>query len=243
MKRRLDDLLVVRGFARTRDEALAILLSGVVIVDGQKQEKAGTRIDSEADIRLTSSSPRYVSRGGLKLEGALQALDLDVSGCVCLDLGASTGGFSDCLLKAGARKVYAFDVGHGQLDWRLQQDARIIVKDRFNVRSLTRAAVDEPVDFITGDLSFISVGQILPALRDFSGATILLLVKPQFEARREEVEKGGLISNDDKRLEILERVKSLALEEGFTVLGEVPSPILGRKGNQEFFLHLKHAEI
>jgi len=243
VKRRLDDLLVDRDLAATRKEALALLLSGVVVVDGQRQEKGGTSIDDEAEIRLTSRTPKYVSRGGLKLEGALETFGLDVSDGVCLDLGASTGGFCDCLLQAGARKVYAFDVGQGQLDWRLQQDSRVIVKDRFNVRYLSSAAVDDAVDFITVDLSFISVQRVLPALRDFSNAAILLLVKPQFEAERDEVEKGGLISNADKRLEIVERVKGIAQEQGFTVLGEVPSPIPGRKGNQEFFLYLEYAEI
>jgi 23S rRNA (cytidine1920-2'-O)/16S rRNA (cytidine1409-2'-O)-methyltransferase len=243
VKRRLDDLLVERGFAQTRKEAVAILLSGVVLVDDQKQEKGGTEVESDAEIRLTSCPAKFVSRGGLKLEGALNALGLDLSGYVCLDLGASTGGFTDCLLQAGASKVYAFDVGTGQLDWRLRQDPRVIVRDRFNVRYLTPAAVDEAVDLITGDLSFISVRQILHPLRAFTESSILLLVKPQFEAEREEVEEGGLISDSSKRLEILERVKLFALGEGFAILGEVPSPILGQKGNQEFFLHLKYAEI
>jgi len=243
VKKRLDDLLVERGFARTRKKALAILLSGVVLVDGQKQEKGGTQVESDVEIRLTSRTDKYVSRGGLKLEGALSALELRVTGAVCVDLGASTGGFTDCLLQAGALKVHAFDVGAGQLDWRLQRDPRVIMHDRFNVRYLTPTIVGEAISLIVGDLSFISVRQILLPLQAFPDASILLLVKPQFEAEREEVEPGGLISNARKRREIVGRVKSFASEKGFSVLGEVPSQVLGRKGNQEFFLYLKYAKV
>jgi len=243
VKSRLDDLLVERGFAATRKEALAVLLSGVVLVNGQKQDKGGDEVDADCEIRLTGLPGKYVSRGGLKLEGALNSLGLNLSGYVCLDLGASTGGFTDCMLQAGASRVYAFDVGKGQLDWRLRQDSRVVVRDRFNVRNLTPAAVGEAVDLIAGDLSFISVRQILPALRAFAGSRILLLIKPQFEAEREEVEKGGLITDVEKRRDILERVRQFSVAEGFSILGEVPSPILGRKGNQEIFLHLEYAEI
>jgi len=243
MKGRLDDLLVERGFAQTRKEALAILLSGVVLVDGQKQEKGGTEFERGVEIRLTSGPAGYASRGGLKLRGALDSLRLDVSGHICVDLGASTGGFTDCLLQAGARKVDACDVGTGQMDWRLRQDPRVVVRDRFNVRYLTPDDVGESVDLITCDLAFISVRQVLPQLRLFVESSILLLVKPQFEAERNEVEKGGLISTVKKRREIFERVKSFAMAEGFVILGEVPSSVQGRKGNQEFFLYLKHGEI
>lgn len=236
-------MLVERGFAETRKEALAILLSGVVLVDGQKQEKGGSQIDSHAEIRLTSVAPQYASRGGFKLEGALRDLELEVQGFVCVDLGASTGGFTDCLLQAGARKIYAFDVGTGQLEWRLQKDPRVVVRDRFNVRYLAPSSVGEPVDLIVGDLSFISVRQILGPLKAFSGASILLLIKPQFEAEREEVEAGGLISDSRMRWKILERVKRSAVSEGYEVLGEVPSQILGQKGNQEFFLYLRYAAV
>lgn len=243
MKKRLDELLVEGGFAQTRKKALAILLSGAVLVDGQKQEKGGTQVESSAEIRLIGRTDKFASRGGLKLEGALGALELRVAGAVCLDLGASTGGFTDCLLQAGALKVHAFDVGVGQLDWRLQRDPRVIMHDRFNVRYLTPTVVGEAVSLIVGDLSFISIKQILIPLQSFPDAVILLLVKPQFEARREEVEPGGIISDSRKRREIVERVKSFACEQGFSVLGEVPSPVLGRKGNQEFFLYLKYAEV
>ncbi len=242
MKRRLDELLVERGFARSRKEALAILLSGVVLVDGQKQEKGGTQVESGATIRLTSYPPKYASRGGLKLEGALKSMGIDVSGYVCLDLGASTGGFTDCLLQAGARKVYAFDVGTGLLDWCLRLDPRVITRDRFNVRYLTPSDVGEKVDLITVDLSFISVRHILPCLKAFRDASFLLLIKPQFEAERAEVEAGGVVSDESKRQEILSRVRSLCQTAGFTVLGEAVSPILGQKGNQEYFLYLTYGE-
>ena len=243
MKKRLDDLLVERGISGSRKEALALLLSGVVLVDGQKEEKAGSRVDERAEIRLTSKPSTYVSRGGLKLEGALKALELEVGGFVCLDLGASTGGFTDCLLQHGAKKVYAFDVGTGQLDWRLQQNPKVIVRDRFNVKNLTPAHVGEPVDLIVADLSFISIRRILQSLKAFVESTLLLLIKPQFEAKREEVEVGGLISDSTKRSEIVGRVKRFAVKEGYEILGEVPSPVLGRKGNQEFFVCLKYAEV
>jgi 23S rRNA (cytidine1920-2'-O)/16S rRNA (cytidine1409-2'-O)-methyltransferase len=243
LKKRLDELLVERGIAGTRRQALAILLSGVVLVDGQKEEKGGSQVEETAEIRLTSSPSKYVSRGGFKLEGALKALELRVTGFVCLDLGASTGGFTDCLLQAGAQKVFAFDVGTGLLNWRIQQDPRVIVRDRYNVRHLTPAEVGQPVDLIVGDLSFISVKQILQPLRAFEDSSLLLLIKPQFEAERDEVEKGGLISDSAKQLEILERVKNSVKKEGYEILGELPSPILGRKGNQEFFLYLKHAKV
>jgi 23S rRNA (cytidine1920-2'-O)/16S rRNA (cytidine1409-2'-O)-methyltransferase len=243
VKSRLDDLLVERDIAGTRKEALALLLSGVVLVNGQKQVKGGTRVENDAEIKLTRRPEKYVSRGGLKLEGALKTLGIDLTGLVCVDLGASTGGFTDCMLKAGASKVYTFDVGSGQLDWRLQQDSRVIVRDRFNVRHLSPEEVGEEVDLFTCDLSFISVRKILPALRAFVGSSFLLLIKPQFEAERDEVEKGGLISDPKKRKEILERVKQFSLAEGFKVLGEVPSPVLGQKGNQEVFLHLSYEEV
>jgi 23S rRNA (cytidine1920-2'-O)/16S rRNA (cytidine1409-2'-O)-methyltransferase len=242
VKRRLDDLLVERGLAADRKEAQAVLLSGVVLVDGQKQEKAGSQVDSQSEIWLTRKPAPYVSRGGLKLEGALEALGLDVSGFVCLDLGASAGGFTDCLLQAGAKRVYAFDVGTGQLDWRLQKDPRVIIRDRFNVRNISAEAVGEAVDLIVGDLSFISVRQILEPLKAFAGASFLLLIKPQFEAKREEVEKGGLISDQNKRLEILSRIKSCVVQEGYRILGEVTSPVRGQKGNQEHFLYLEYAK-
>ena len=243
VKKRLDDLLVERGLVKSRKEALARLMSGRVLVDHQRQEKGGTLVDSESEIRLIGDPSKYVSRGGLKLEGALEVLKLDVAGFVCLDLGASTGGFTDCLLQHGADRVYAFDVGRGQLDWKLQQNPQVSVHDSFNVRYLTRAVVEERVDLVVIDLSFISVKQVLLPLKGFPEATILALVKPQFEAERGEVETGGLVTDTDTHQEIVQRVRDFAVENGFEVLAEVPSPILGRRGNQEVFLHLRYAAV
>lgn len=235
-RKRLDDLLVEKGLAGDRKEAAARILSGVVLVDSQRQEKAGTLVETSSQIRLKGTPNRFVSRGGWKLEGALKAFQLDVSGLVCLDLGASTGGFTDCLLQKGARKVYAFDVGRGQLDWSLQQDPRVAIRDGVNVRYLDRSQVQERVDLITADLSFISLRHVLSALKQFAGARILVLVKPQFEAKREEVSAGGLIPSEEKSLEIVRRVRTFMEEQGFHIAGQAPSPIRGRKGNREYFL-------
>jgi 23S rRNA (cytidine1920-2'-O)/16S rRNA (cytidine1409-2'-O)-methyltransferase len=241
-KTRLDDLLVEKGLAQDRKEALALTLSGRVLVGEQRLEKPGVLVERDAVVRIKGERRRYVSRGGLKLEAALDSFQLSVRDFVCLDLGASTGGFTDCLLQHGARRVHAFDVGRGQLDWKLAQDTRVIVHDEFNVRRLGPSDVGEPVDLITIDVSFISLRQILPALRAFPSARVIALVKPQFEAAREEVNPGGVIRSAGLQEEILERVKRFASEEGFEVLGETPSPIPGQKGNREFLLLLRLRE-
>ena len=196
-------------------------------------------VNASAPVRLKGERLPYVSRGGLKLEAALRQFQLPVADSVCLDLGASTGGFADCLLQHGARRVHAFDVGRGQLDWKLAQDERVVVHDGFNVRRLTPSDVGEPVDIVTIDLAFISLRQVLPALRQFPAAQIVALVKPQFEATREEVGEGGIIRSAELQEEILQRVKSFAWAEGFEVLGELPSPIPGQKGNREFLVLLR----
>lgn len=238
-KKRLDELLIERELAEDKSHALALLMKGAVLVDGQKQEKPGTRVDSNARVKIIDRSEKFVSRGGLKLEAALDVFSIDVQGSVCIDLGASTGGFTDCLLKRGAARVFAFDVGKGQLHWALQQDPRVVVKDGFNVRFLTPSDVEGEPDLVTGDLSFISLRQIAPALSLFKKSTFLLLVKPQFEADRGEVEAGGVIRREELRLEILERVKGSFTDDGFEVLGESLSPIAGQKGNREYFLLLR----
>ncbi len=237
-KSRIDDLLVERGLAADRRTALALLMSGSVLADGQKIDKAGALVPSDAEIRLTDRRQKYVSRGGLKLEGALEHFSLKVEGTVCLDLGASTGGFTDCLLQHGAERVYSVDVGKGQLDWKLQRDPRVVVRDGCNVRYLAPGDFDEPIDLVTGDLAFISLRLVLPALRQLRVPQLLLLVKPQFEAERDEVDPGGLILSEEKRLEIVARVCTSAEELGFTCLGMTPSPITGQKGNREYFLLL-----
>lgn len=239
-KTRLDDLLVQRGLAADRKEATAIILSGAVLVEEQRVDKAGTRVDSSSEIRIKGKPQKYVSRAGDKLEAALRDLGVDARDKVCMDLGASTGGFTDCLLQHGALKVYAFDVGRGLLHWKLQQDSRVVVRDAVNVRYIDPSHVAEPIDLITMDLSFISLRLILPALKEFRPVQILALVKPQFEARPDEVGPGGIIESLVKQREILDRIKEFAAEVGFTVLGELPSPVPGRQGNQEYFLLLKY---
>lgn len=239
VKKRLDDLLVERGLAADRKEAAALVMKGVVLVQEQRQSSPAVAVDSSASIRVKKPRLRYVSRGGLKLEYALRELKVQVQGCVCLDLGASTGGFTDCLLQHGARRVYAFDVGRGQLAWKLQQDPRVVRRDSVNVRYLEPAMVGEPVDLVTVDLSFISLRQILPALHAFAGVRILALVKPQFEALPQEVGKGGVIRSERQRDEIVSRVEEFASRRGFHLLGRCPSPVPGQKGNREVFLYLQ----
>lgn len=237
-KRRLDQLLVERGLAFNEREATALVMRGVIQVDGRTVTKAGTLVPETSHIKIGEWKERYVSRGGYKLEGALKALGVDVKDLVCVDLGSSTGGFTDCLLQHGARKVYAFDVGRGQLDWSLRNDPRVILDENVNVRHLSREDLPEPVDLITADLSFISLTRILPVLKAFHRSLFLLLVKPQFEAERHEVGPGGLVLDLDLQREIVNRFKKTALAENFRVLGECPSPVRGQKGNQEYFVLL-----
>ena len=239
-KKRLDTLLVDRGIAEDTQQATAIILSGVVLVDEQRVDKPGVLINSASEIRTKGTEQPYVSRAGFKLEAALRQFAIQVQGKVCVDLGASTGGFTDCLLQQGAEKVYAFDVGRGQLHWDLQQDARVVVRDSINVRHLTRAMVDDPVDLITVDLAFISLRLIFPRLKQFPSAQIIALVKPQFEARREEVPVGGIIDDKELQHDIVARVKDFAVSEGLNLLGETASALEGRKGNQEYFLYLEN---
>lgn len=241
-KLRLDDLVVERGLATDLKEAAAIILSGVVLVNEQRVDKPGSQLSASSEIRLKTIERKYVSRGGLKLEVALRQLAISVQGKVCLDLGASTGGFTDCLLCHGARKVYAFDVGRGQLHWRLQQDPRVVMRDAVNVRHLVPSMVNDPVDLISVDVSFISLRLVLPPLRHFPSAEVVALVKPQFEARRDEVGKGGIIGDVRLQRRIVARLTSFAEEVGIHVLGEVPSPIAGQKGNREYFVHLRHRD-
>jgi len=236
MKIRIDQLLVRNGFATDPKHATALLMSGVVYVEGQKVDKAGTLIADTVEIIIKSQSSKYVSRGGDKLEGALDFFGLDPDCLVCLDLGASTGGFTDCLLKRGAAKVYAFDVGKGQLDWTLRQDNRVIIHDNFNVRRIVPTDLPEAINLIVTDLSFISLAKIFPALAAFSNAKIIALIKPQFEARPEEVEKGGVIRDEEKRQELIARTIDAATKEGFEIINQSDSAIPGPKGNREHFV-------
>lgn len=232
-------ILIQRGLAQDEHAAIALVLAGTVLVDEQRIDKPGSLVSSEARIRIKSRSGKYVSRGGLKLEAALKHFEIDVSQKVCVDLGASTGGFTDCLLQRGASLVYAFDVGRGQLDWKLQQDPRVIRRDGVNVRYLEPGCLDSEPDLVTIDLSFISLEKVLPAVRGLRPGQVVALVKPQFEADREEVGKGGIIRDESVRQQILGRVKKLANETGWRVLGCIPSPIRGQKGNEEYLLWLR----
>jgi len=240
MKERIDKLLLDRGLVRSRQQAQALILGGEVLAGDQRIDKPGTKIETTADIRLKSAPLPYVSRGGLKLDKALDVFAPDIHGWVCLDIGASTGGFTDCLLQRGATTVYTIDVGHNQLDWKLRSDPRVVWKEGLNARYLKFEDVGITVDLISMDLSFISLTLILPVLRPFMRSTtrILCLVKPQFEVGKEHVEKGGLVKDPTKHQEVVRKIQSCAESLGYTVLGAIESPILGAEGNKEFFLGL-----
>jgi 23S rRNA (cytidine1920-2'-O)/16S rRNA (cytidine1409-2'-O)-methyltransferase len=241
MKRRvrIDRLLVERGLAPSREKAQARVMAGEVLADEQKVEKPGHAVPEDCEIRLLGEPPPYVSRGGFKLQGALDHFGIDVRGCVCLDVGASTGGFTDCLLQRGARRVYAVDTGANQLDWKLRQDGRVIVREKVNARYIDREIVPEPVSFACCDVSFISATLILPALPPLLdvAADLVILVKPQFEVGKGEVGKGGIVKDPALHEQAVDRVRVAAGEIGFTVKGVIESPILGAEGNREFLLH------
>lgn len=245
VKIRLDKLLVDRGLAASRERAQALILAGKVLVDNQKLEKAGAQVQEDASIRLLGEDLRYVSRGGLKLERALDHWNIDVTGKVCLDVGASTGGFTDCLLQHGAARVIAIDTGYGQMDLKIRQDPRVRLIEKTNARFLAREVVGECVDFIAIDVSFISVTLVLapvisaafpesPDERRNRG--IVVLVKPQFEAGREYVGKGGIVRNEDAQRESVEKVRSALMNLGIAQTDVIESPILGAEGNREFLL-------
>ena len=247
MKRRIDQLLVERGLAESRHKAQALLLAGQVLVEEQKVEKPGRLVDPDASIRILDRLP-FASRAGAKLQAALDHFRISVVGRACADLGASTGGFTDCLLQNGASRVHAFDVGKGQLAWRLQSDPRVVVRDRFNVRALAPADLPGDISFVSVDLSFISVIKVLPSLKESLAAgarpatDVIVLVKPQFEVGKGEVGKGGIVQDPAKRLRALNAIEKFALQTGFRVMGSLPSPVSGARGNQEFLLHLQLAK-
>jgi len=242
-KRRLDIALVDRGLAPSRERARAIILAGHVTVEGQVVSKAGAPVHDDARIELTTPDHPYVGRGGVKLAHALDAFGVDPRGRRALDVGASTGGFTDVLLQRGAESVIALDVGRGQLDWRLRTDPRVIVREGVNARSLTSADVPHRVTLVAVDVAFISLRQILPALLPFlePNADLIALVKPQFEAGRDEVGKRGLVTDPAVHAAVVARVTEAAAASGLERLNMAPSPITGATGNQEFFLHLRPA--
>ncbi len=239
-KERLDKLLVERGLVASRERARALILAGLVVVGEHAVDKAGTQVSIDAPIRLKGKDIRYVSRGGLKLEQALAAFTLDVRGRTALDVGASTGGFTDCLLQHGAARVFAVDVGYGQLAWPLRENARVVNLERTNIRQLEPERLPAVPDLAVIDASFISLEKVLPAtLRLLTAeADVVALIKPQFEVGRGQVGKGGVVRDPDLHQQVIERIRNLALELGCVVLGLVESPILGPKGNREFLIYL-----
>ncbi len=242
-KIRLDLLLVARGLAETRQKAQAMILAGRIRIGSQKQAKAGTQIPADAAVEVTGQSMPFVSRGGLKLEGAMDDFGVDVAGRICLDVGSSTGGFTDCLLQRGARCVYAVDVTTEQLAWKLRKDKRVVQVKR-NARTLQRSDIPDPAELVTVDLSFISTAKVLPALVPLArpGADFLVLVKPQFELQRKEIGRGGIVRDAELHEKAIERVRGAALECGLEVFGVKPSRLTGAEGNQEFFLFARRKE-
>ena len=239
MKERIDRLLVERGLVESREKAQAMIMAGEVLADKQKVTKAGQRVDEGVELRLLGSPAKYVSRGGLKLEAALEGFGIHAGGKVCLDIGSSTGGFTDCLLQYGARKVYAVDVGTAQLDWKLREDSRVIVHERVNARRLTKEIVPEPVDFVCCDVSFISATLILPTLPPLMNpeAEVVVLAKPQFEVGRGDVGKGGIVREPALHQRVVAKVSEAVRQLGFCKILEQESPILGAEGNKEFLIY------
>ena len=240
IKKRLDVLLVEKGHADTRTKAQAVIMSGLVYVDGQKADKPGISYEETVDIEVRTGGCPYVSRGGLKLEKALRDFGVDPTGYVCSDSGASTGGFTDCLLQQGASKVFAIDVGYGQLDWKIRSDPRVVVMERTNVRYVTPEDLGEPLDLSVVDVSFISLRIVLPVIKTFLKPTgqVLCLIKPQFEAGKEKVGKKGVVRDPAIHKEVLDSFVALTQEIGFTILGLTFSPVKGPEGNIEFLAHL-----
>ena len=240
-KIRLDQLLVKKGLVESRQKAKALIMAGAAFVDGKRIEKPGYMVSESASISIKKDIfPKYVSRGGIKLEAALKAFGVDPSGKVFLDVGASTGGFTDCLLQHGAKKVIAIDVGYGQLHWKLRQDPRVKILEKTNIRYLTPEILNEKADGATIDVSFISLKLVIPPVSKLlkEDAIIIALIKPQFEVGKEKVGKGGVVKDPKLHKEVVEEIIRFCQDLGWTVKGPFPSPILGPKGNKEFFIYL-----
>ncbi len=243
-KERLDVLLVEQGFFESRENAKRHIMAGVILVNDVPVDKPGTKIPADARLRIKGAVMPYVGRGGFKLEKAIQAFALPTAGIVMADIGASTGGFTDCALQHGAAKVYAIDVGYNQLDWKLRADPRVVNLEKTNIKDVTLATLGEKVDMIATDISFISVLKIFPAARDIlkPDGHIAILIKPQFEAGREKVGKGGIVRDAETHHEVIRSVTEAAYEEGFSTCGLTFSPIKGGAGNIEFLAHLRFRE-
>ncbi len=242
MKERLDVLLVKAGLAESREKAKAIIMAGNVFIKGQREDKAGTVFEEDGiEIEMKGNTLPYVSRGGLKLDKAISVFKIDVGDKICMDIGASTGGFTDCMLQNGARKVYAIDVGHGQLAWKLRQDSRVVCMEKTNFRYITKDKIPDVIEFAATDVSFISLTKILPAAYDLlqEGAHMVCLIKPQFEAGRENVGKKGVVREPKIHEEVIEKIVSFCLNNNFKILGMEYSPIKGPEGNIEYLLYIQ----
>ena len=244
-KKRLDVLLTEQGFAESREKAKTIIMSGIVYVNGVKEDKAGTMFaeDIPLNIEVRGNTLKYVSRGGLKLEKAIESFGVDVNGKVCMDIGASTGGFTDCMLQNGAVKVFAVDVGHGQLAWKLRNDERVICMEKMNIRYITPSDINnEELDFASVDVSFISLDKVLPAAKPLlkPDARMVCLIKPQFEAGRDEVGKKGVVRDTKIHEKVVEKIAELSKELGFAVLGLTFSPVKGPEGNIEYLIYISN---
>lgn len=240
-KERLDVLLVSRGLATSREKAKAIIMAGQVYVDNQKEDKAGSTFAPEVNIEVRGQTLKYVSRGGLKLEKAMAEFNVSPEGRVCMDIGSSTGGFTDCMLQNGATKVYAVDVGHGQLDWKLRNDDRVVVMERTNIRYVTREDLADDIEFASVDVSFISLSKILPAAKGFvtPDSQMVCLIKPQFEAGRDKVGKHGVVRNKKVHEDVIHAVFTYAHDNGFKVCDLTFSPVKGPEGNIEYLMHIE----
>ena len=245
MKERLDILLVKKGFCPSREKAKAVIMSGNVFIDGQREDKAGTSFDPEKiHIEVRGSGQKYVSRGGLKLEKAIDNFGIKLENCICMDIGASTGGFTDCMLQNGAVKVYAVDVGHGQLDWKLRNDGRVVCMEKTNFRYMAREDIDDTLDFASVDVSFISLTKILLPARVLLApfGEMVCLIKPQFEAGRDKVGKKGVVRDAEVHEEVIRKVIDYTDYIGFDILHLTFSPIKGPEGNIDYLIHIKKNE-
>ena len=242
MKKRLDILLVEKGLAPSREKAKAIIMSGIVYVDNVKEDKAGSSFEEDSNIEVRGKTLKYVSRGGLKLEKAMDSFGVDVADKVCMDIGASTGGFTDCMLQNGAKKVYSVDVGRGQLAWKLVTDDRVVVMDKTNIRYITPEDVDEKIEFASADVSFISLTKILEPVKEIltEDARMVCLIKPQFEAGREKVGKKGVVRDKSVHIEVIQMIVDYVRSIGFGVLDLNFSPVKGPEGNIEYLIYLQN---
>lgn len=243
-KERLDVLLVNRGLAPSREKAKTMIMAGDVFVENQREDKAGSTFPINANIEVRGEQLKYVSRGGLKLEKAMQEFPITLEKTVCMDIGASTGGFTDCMLQNGAAKVFAVDVGYGQFAWKLRQDPRVVCMEKTNIRYVTPEDIGEQLDFASVDVSFISLSKVLPAAKELlkDGGEMVCLIKPQFEAGKEKVGKKGVVRDKNVHIEVIQNVITYATGNGFQVLGLSYSPVKGPEGNIEYLIHLRKSD-